>query len=215
MQHELTWRPHRRRHLAGPGRPRQSRRPPGRPGPLLRPGHPLDLPARHAPDDRRPAGENGVWLYDLWRTRQSIADLGRTWRGADAAARPAGDPWPGEPLLAPPWLSGRREILAYNVLALLSFVLTGYATFLYTLYITRNPYAAVVSGAILAFSPLRLHWLASGALPLLATQWLPLSLYWLERALREGRRRHAALAGAALGLAMLTTWGAAVVAAGA
>lgn len=160
-------------------------------------------------------GENGVWLYDLWRTRQSIADLGRTGAVPDAAARPAGGSLGlANHLLALPWLMAGGEILAYNALALLSFVLTGYATFLYALYITRNPYAAVVSGAILAFSPLRLHWLATGALPLLATQWLPLSLYWLERALREGRRRHAALAGAALGLAMLTTWGAAVVAAG-
>ena len=162
-----------------------------------------------------PPAENGVWLYDLWRTRVTFSELGRTGAVPYAGSRPAAaSVGVANHLLALPWLLLGGEVLAYNMVALLSFILTAYATFCYALYVTRNPYAAAVSGAILAFSPLRMHWLAAGALPLLATQWLPLSLFFLERAIREHRRRYAALAGIALGLAMLTTWGAALVAAG-
>lgn len=162
-----------------------------------------------------PPAENGVWLYDLWRTRVTFSELGRTGAVPYAGSRPAAaSVGVANHLLALPWLLLGGEVLAYNMVALLSFILTAYATFCYALYVTRNPYAAAVSGAIMAFSPLRMHWLAAGALPLLATQWLPLSLFFLERAIREHRRRYAALAGIALGLAMLTTWGAALVAAG-
>ncbi|NLD42724.1 MAG: hypothetical protein GX657_04430 [Chloroflexi bacterium] len=163
-----------------------------------------------------PPDANGAWLYDLWKTRQGLAGI------VQGGHLPAPRQYADGPslgvanhLLALPVLLLGNEVLAYNALLFLSFVLTAYGTYLLVMYITGNPYAAAVSGCILAFAPLRLHWLATGQLPLLATQWIPLTFLSLERALREQRRRHGLLAGLFLGLAMLSSWSYVLLAGGA
>ncbi len=153
-----------------------------------------------------PPDANGAWLYDLWETRQSLASLVEGGHLPDPGRPATASLGIANRLLALPCLLLGDEVLAYNALALLSFVLTAYAGFLLVIYITGNPYAAAVSGCILAFAPLRMHWLATGQLPLLSTQWIPLTFLSLERALREHRRRYGLLAGAFFGLTMLSSW---------
>jgi len=153
-----------------------------------------------------PPDANGAWLYDLWDTRRAATTLFE--RGQLPAPRDPDLPSLGlaNRLLALPFLLAGNEILAYNAVALLTFLSTAYAGFLLVMYVTGNPYAATVSGCILAFAPLRIHWLATGQLPLLSTQLMPLTFLSLERAMRESRRRHGFAAGVFLSLTMLSSW---------
>lgn len=159
-----------------------------------------------------PPWDQFVWLYDLWWFRHSIVDLGEWPVHNPTIFHPYGydlrlsETTLASKALAAPFLFWGDEVLAYNALILISFVLTGYTTYLLIAYLTGNPYAAVVGAAVFAFSPFRMHAMAAGWLPLLSTQWIPLVFLYLERTLREGRTRSAAAAGFFLGLTILSSW---------
>ena len=78
--------------------------------------------------------------------------------------------------LALPWLLAGGEVVAFNAVVLLSFVLSGFTMYLLALRLTGNRWAALLSGVIYAFAPYRIHALAAGWIPLLPTQWLPLDV---------------------------------------
>ena len=159
-----------------------------------------------------PPWDNFVWLYDLWYLRHSVVDLGELPHLNATIFYPSGyDMSLSETMLAnkaliAPFLFWGNEVLAYNMLLLLSFVLTGYTTYLLVVYLTDNAYAGVVAGAIFAFCPYRFHAMAAGWLPLISTQWIPLVFLYLERTLREGRPRLAWLTGLFIALTALSSW---------
>jgi hypothetical protein len=159
-----------------------------------------------------PPWDNFVWLYDLWWFRHSIVELGEWPAMNPTIFYPYGydlslsETMYANKLLIAPVLFWADEVVAYNVFVLLTFVLTGYTTYLLIAYLTDNRLAAAVGGAILAFSPYRMHATAAGWLPLLATHWIPLALLYLERMLREERARYGLAAGLFLGLTFLSSW---------
>ena len=156
--------------------------------------------------------DNLVWLYDLWWFRHSIVELNAWPKINPMIFYPFGyDLRLSETMLAnkaliAPLLFWGDEVLAYNALLLISFVLTGYATYLLIAYLTDNRYAAVVGGAAFAFCPYRMHAMAAGWLPLISTQWMPLAFLYLERTLRERRARYALAAGFFIALNVLSSW---------
>ncbi len=95
----------------------------------------------------------------------------------------------GNALLALPiaLLTG-QPVLAYNFIFLLSFVLAGFAMYLFTLRCTRHRYAAFVAGVAFAFAPYRLASLAH--IQLLTVQWLPFIALCLAPCLKSHRSRH-------------------------
>jgi hypothetical protein len=103
-----------------------------------------------------------------------------------------------EPLLpialqgAPLLLAGGSPILAHNVVALLSFPLAGLGMFLLARDRTGSSAAALFASLAYAFAAYRFRHLVH--VQSLATQWLPLALMFLLRALDTGRGRAAALA---------------------
>lgn len=103
-----------------------------------------------------------------------------------------------EPLLpialqgAPLLLLGGTPILAHNVVLLLSFPLAGLGMFLLARDRTGSVAAGLFAGLAYAFSAYRFQHLVH--VQSLATQWLPLALLFLLRALDTGRARAAALA---------------------
>ena len=159
-----------------------------------------------------PPWDNFVWLYDLWWSRHSIVDLGEWPTFNPTIFYPFGyDLRLSETMLAnkaliAPFLFWGDEIIAYNAFLLISFVFTAYTTYLLVVYLTDNPYAATVGGAIFAFSPFRMHAMAAGWLPLLATHWIPLIFLFIERALQENKVHHALTAGFFLALSILSSW---------
>jgi len=159
-----------------------------------------------------PPWDNFVWLYDLWWFRHSIFDLGISPWFNPQMFHPFGyNVGLSETILASkalglPVLLLGGDTLAFNILVLASFVLSGFTMYLLVLRLTLNPWAALLSGTTYAFAPYRIHALAAGWIPLLPTQWLPLTLLYLDKALDERRSRPAVMAGFFAALSALSSW---------
>ncbi|HMA36268.1 MAG TPA: hypothetical protein VKY74_17560 [Chloroflexia bacterium] len=104
------------------------------------------------------------------------------------------EPLIGETLIALPlfWLTGGDPAPAHNFNFVLSFVLTGYATYLLVRDLTGHRLAAVGAGIAYAFTGYR--FVQSGHLNILATQWFPFTLWALRRGLRGNHGGYLALA---------------------
>ncbi|WP_169237253.1 hypothetical protein [Candidatus Roseilinea sp. NK_OTU-006] len=96
-------------------------------------------------------------------------------------------------------------VAAYNVVLLASFALTSYATFLWIRAMTSNNVVALAFGLASAFFPYRLAHLP-GHLPQMATQWIPLCFYAVERYIRTRQTRWAVGVGVMVGLNALSSW---------
>jgi hypothetical protein len=83
-----------------------------------------------------------------------------------------------------------NPVLGYNIVLLLSFVLSGFGTFLLVRALTRSSSAGLVAGIIFSFSAYRMTNLAQAQL--LTTQWMPFALLALVQLARQPRPRHAA-----------------------
>lgn len=156
--------------------------------------------------------DNFVWLYDLWWLRHSLLDLGAWPTFNPEMFHPFGyDLGLSEMMLANKLLALLPlllfdEVVAYNFVVLLSFVLSGWATYLFVRYLTGNQVAGLIAGVVFAFSPFRIHILGAGWLPLISTQWVPLTFLYLERTVREGRMKTAGAAGLFFALIVLSSW---------
>jgi hypothetical protein len=78
-----------------------------------------------------------------------------------------------------------NPLLTYNLMFLLSFILSAFGLYLLAYRLSGNRYAAFLAGLVFAFSPYRAGHLSQ--LQLLTMQWMPLALLYLDRYL--GRRR--------------------------
>jgi hypothetical protein len=96
-------------------------------------------------------------------------------------------------MTAPLIWSGAGPILAYNLLFLSGFVLSGVGTFLLVRTLTGRSDAAIVSGVLFAFQPFRIDHYAH--LQMQLTQFMPLGLWALHRTLAGGRIRDGLLTG--------------------
>ncbi len=107
-------------------------------------------------------------------------------------------------LMAAPllWL-GVPQLVAYNLVFLASFALSGAAMFLLVRSLTGQSGAALVAGFIFAFLPYRyMHY---PHLELQVAQWMPLCLWALHRTVRTGRLRDGLLTGLFLALQALSS----------
>jgi hypothetical protein len=101
------------------------------------------------------------------------------------------------------WL-GVPQLVAYNLLFLSGFALSGAAMFLLVRSLTGRTGAALLSGFIFAFLPFRyMHY---PHLELQMAQWMPLCLWALHRTVRHGRIRDGLLTGLFLALQSLSSW---------
>ncbi|MCL5004208.1 MAG: hypothetical protein M1352_02970 [Patescibacteria group bacterium] len=76
-----------------------------------------------------------------------------------------------------------NEVLAFNILIFLGFILSFFSMYLLTYYLTRRRDASFLTGIIYAFAPYH-YWQASSHLSLSFTFWLPvfvLSLFYFDR----------------------------------
>jgi len=104
-------------------------------------------------------------------------------------------------LVLRPWVGG---LAAYNLPLLVNLALCGFAAFLLTRDLTGDGRAAFVAGLIYQCWPFRLSQL--GHPNLISTQWIPILMLFLIRAVRRGRWRDGALAGVFLALTGYTRW---------
>ena len=91
-----------------------------------------------------------------------------------------------------------NPILAYNILFLSTWVLSGFGMYLLVRELTGSAVAAFVAGLMFAFAPYRVP--QSGHLHVLSSQWMPFVLFGLRRYFDS--RRRLPLVGAALALVL-------------
>jgi hypothetical protein len=89
--------------------------------------------------------------------------------------------------VAPLLWSGAGHILAYNLVFLSGFVLSGFGAALLVRELTRNTGAAILAGIVFAFLPYRMDHYAH--LQLQQAEWIPLALWAFHRVLANGRFR--------------------------
>ncbi len=107
-------------------------------------------------------------------------------------------------LLALPITVWVSPMAAFNTVALLSFIASGYTMYLLAEQLTHSPSAAWLAGGLFAFSPFRLTKLYDGQVELLCMQYLPLFVLWLIYALERPSWRWSAGCAALLVIITLT-----------
>jgi hypothetical protein len=107
-------------------------------------------------------------------------------------------------MVAPLVWMGVHPLLAYNLLLLSGFALSGAAMFLLVRSLTQHVGAALVAGFVFAFLPYRFMHYAH--LELQMAQWMPLCLWALHRTVRDGRLRDGLLTGLFLALQTLSSF---------
>jgi len=159
-----------------------------------------------------PPWDNFVWLYDLWWFKHSLLDLHQWPVFNPEMFYPFGynlslsETMLANKALIFPVLMLGNEVLAFNSLLFLSFVLSGLGIYLLVTYLTDSKWAGVIAGVIFAYCPYRMHAMAAGWLPLISTQWIPLLFLNLERMLRERKVRFAIGSGVLLAANVLSSW---------
>jgi hypothetical protein len=101
------------------------------------------------------------------------------------------------------WL-GMHQLLAYNLLLLSGFALSGAAMFLLVRSLTHHVGAALFAGFVFAFLPFRFMHYAH--LELQMSYWMPLCLWSLHKCAAGGRMRDGVLTGLFFALQMLSSW---------
>ncbi len=99
-------------------------------------------------------------------------------------------------------LAALGSVFAYNVAFLVSFALSGLFMYVLADYLTENRYAAFLAGIIFAFSSF--HIAESSHLSMLLIGWLPLSVYFLMRMIRNESRTWVNVAGLSVSIALST-----------
>lgn len=159
-----------------------------------------------------PPGDNFEYVYKLWWFEHALFDLNRSPFFVPGVFYPFGyelalsETTLANTILGLPVTAAFGEVVAYNVLALGSFVLSGVGAYLLATQLWRSRTAGFVAGLAFAFLPYRLAHLAAGHLPLMGTGWLPLLLLYEERLLRTRRLRDGALAGFFFAMLALSSW---------
>ncbi len=159
-----------------------------------------------------PPGDNYEYVYKIWGVKTALLERGQSPLFNPDVFYPAGydvslsETTLANMALALPFAAFWGEVVAYNAVVLLSFVLSGWAMYCLARYLTGSRLAGAVAGAVFAFSPYRMAHLGAGHLPLLGTQWIPLAFLFAERAFRTKAVRDGALAGVFLGLTALSSW---------
>jgi hypothetical protein len=96
--------------------------------------------------------------------------------------------------------------VAYGLVVLVSFTLSGLGVYWLTYYLGHSRWGAWLAGLVFALSPYRALRVELGHLNLVSTQWIPFYLLFLMMYVRKGRLRYAALAVLFLVLNALCSW---------
>jgi len=155
--------------------------------------------------------DNFAFLYKLWWFRTAlVVQHTSPFFDANSYAPFGFDLGQGEPTLAntlPGVVIGTltNDVVSYNLLMLLSFVVAGLGAYLLVKELTGSRLAALLAAVAFAFAPYHMAQM-TGHLQLMGTGWIAFSFYFLERTLKTRSWRDGALMGLALSLAALSAW---------
>jgi uncharacterized membrane protein (UPF0136 family) len=155
-------------------------------------------------------GDAYEYVWKLWWFKHTLLETGQSpWVAPDiyypnGYLLAYGETTVTNTILALPLTSFLGEIPTYNLLILLSTILSGFTMFLLAREVTGNFAASLLAGTIYAFAPFRRLQLLH--LNIATTQWLPLIFYFLERFVRTRKPMYGLAAGLAFALNALTSW---------
>ncbi len=95
-------------------------------------------------------------------------------------------------------------IITYNLLFLLSFILTGFGMYLLVFHITKNRKASFIAGLLLAFFPY--HFAHITHLNLLSMQWIPFFILYFIKTFKERNIKNIIFSSIFLTLTALSSW---------
>jgi hypothetical protein len=158
-------------------------------------------------------GDNFQFLWALWYTAHAIFDLHSSpffdpdiyFPFGFSLFRNLGEVSPATILVSIPLTRCFGEVVTYNLLIVISFALTGWATFLLARELRAGFPGALVAGIGVGFCAYHFGH-AAGHLSLASTQWIPFFFLYLERTLRKPSVRNAALLGLFYALSALVSW---------
>jgi len=156
-------------------------------------------------------GDNLFCIRQMWWVKHAIVDLGQSPFFDRTAYYPSGYDVAHGPILAANTIGGLPftllfgPVVSYNLMILLSFVLTGFGVSLWVGRLTGSRAAGVLAGIIAAFLPYRLAHLV-GHMHMMTTQWIAFALYAFERFRDAPGTREGLFLGAMLALVALSDW---------
>ena len=147
-------------------------------------------------------GDTYQFAWNLWWTRHALVDLHTTPFLTQALHHPGGvslwlhtlSPWNG--LLSIPLQAVFSLEVTYNLIVVLSFVLSGLGAFYLARHLTGGTAGPFVAGLVYTFSSYHFAH-ALGHLNLVACQWLPFVALYALRTLEVGGWRNGAMCGLA------------------
>ena len=155
-------------------------------------------------------GDAYEYIWKLWWFKHTLLETGQSpWIAPDIYYPSGyllayGETTAANTILALPLTVLLGEIPTYNLLVLLSTILSGFSMFLLAREVSGNFWAGLLAGIIFAFAPFRRLQLLH--LNIATTQWLPLIFYFLERFARTRKPSNGLYAGIFFGLNALSSW---------
>ncbi len=152
--------------------------------------------------------DNYEYLWKLWWFKHALLDLRQSPLVAPQIFYPQGfalahaELTPLHTILGLPLTWAFGEIVTYNTFAVLSFVISGWATYLLVRDMTGRDWAGLFAGTLFVLAPYHVV-RYGGILPLMSVEGIPVFYLGTQRWLTTGKLRWAALA--ALGF-VLATW---------
>ena len=157
-------------------------------------------------------GDNFEYLYKVWWFKHALFDLHVSPFFNSDMFYPFGynvalsETTVSNTILALPLTLFFGEVESYNLMMLISFVLSGLGMYLLVLHLSGSRAAGLFSGVVFAFCPYRMAHLGAGHLPLMGTQWLPLFFLYLDRMIVRQRKGDAFMAALFYSLGALSSW---------
>ncbi len=173
----------------------------------------LTLPLAFRFTDSLPAGSGDVWqnYWNLWWWKTALFDLHVHPYHTNLLFHPHGADLifhthsPFNMLVSMPVNAWLGMAAAYNFSVLLALTLSGYGGWLLGREVSGDSRGGVLAGLVFAFFPQHIEQTFEH-INLLSTQFLPWSLYYLIRLLRQGGQRAAIGFGITFGLNALCSW---------
>lgn len=139
-----------------------------------------------------PGGGDAWWfLWDFWSFKKAVLNLSNPYYTTNifyptGVSLAFSEVSPFNAIISIPLQHLFGLIAAYNMIWILTFILSGIGTYLLAKYLTNNTKAAFLSGLIFMFCPYHFAH-ALGHMNLTATEWIPFYVLFLIKITRENK----------------------------
>lgn len=154
-------------------------------------------------------GDAFWFLWDFWSFKKAVLNLSNPYYTTDifyptGVSLAFSDVSPFNAIISIPLQHFFGLIATYNLIWILTFILSGFGTFLLAKYLTNNTKASFLSGLIFMFCPYHFAH-ALGHMNLTSIEWIPFYVLFLIKITRENKKTNALYAAFFLVLIAMTS----------